>query len=80
LKPEAKELCLPPFHTLPANQEVINKQMDKWIQLGVIEPSKSSWAAPAFIVYQHGKPHMVVDYWKLNAVIYTPPWVHLEFM
>jgi hypothetical protein len=37
LKPEAKELCLPPFHTLPANQQVINKQMDKWIQLGVIE-------------------------------------------
>jgi hypothetical protein len=42
--------------------------MDKWIQLGIIEPSKSPWAAPAFIVYQNGKPHMVVDYRKLNEV------------
>ena len=51
LKPRAKEISLPPFHASHANQEVINKQMDKWIQLGVIEPSKSPWAAPAFIVY-----------------------------
>ena len=51
LKPRAKEISLPPFHASPANQEVINKQMDKWIQLGVIEPSKIPWAAPAFIVY-----------------------------
>ena len=42
--------------------------MDKWIQLGVIKPSKSPWAAPAFIVYQNGKPRMVVDYRKLNEV------------
>ena len=42
--------------------------MDKWIQLGVIEPSKSPWAAPAFIVYRNGKPRMVVDYRKLNEI------------
>jgi hypothetical protein len=51
LKLEANEVYLPPFHTSLANWEVINKQMDKWIQLGVIEPSKSPWATPAFIVY-----------------------------
>ena len=61
LKPDAKEISLPPFHASPTNREVVDKQMDKWIQLGVIEPSKSSWAAPAFIVYCNGKPHMVVD-------------------
>jgi len=42
--------------------------MDKWIQLGVIEPSKSPWAASAFIVHRNGKPRMVVDYWKLNEI------------
>ena len=42
--------------------------MDRWIQLGVIEPSKSSWAEPAFIFYRNGKPHMVVDYRKLNEI------------
>jgi len=35
--------------------------------IGVIEPSESL-AAPAFIVYQNGKPRMVVDYRKLNEV------------
>jgi hypothetical protein len=29
LKPEAKEVSLLPFHASPANQEVIDKQMDK---------------------------------------------------
>ena len=63
LKPEAKEISLPPFHASPANREVINKQMDKWI-----EPSKSPWAAPSFIVYRNGKPRMVIDYRKLNEI------------
>ena len=31
LKPRVKEISLPPFHASPANQEVIDKQMDKWI-------------------------------------------------
>ena len=31
LKPGAKEFFLPPFHASPANREVIDKQMDKWI-------------------------------------------------
>jgi hypothetical protein len=43
--------------------------MDKWIQLRVIEPSRSPWAAPAFIVYRNGKPCMVIDYRKLNDMV-----------
>ena len=65
LKPRAKEISLPPFHTFPTKQEVIDKQMDKWILLGIIEPSKSPWAAPAFIVYRNGK---LIDYRKLNEI------------
>ena len=42
--------------------------MDKWIQLGIIEPSKSPWAAPVLIVYQNGKLCMVIDYQKLNEI------------
>ena len=68
LKPGVKEISLPPFHASPANREVIDKQMDKWIQLGIIEPFKSPWAAPTFIVYRNGKPRMVIDYWKLNEI------------
>jgi hypothetical protein len=42
--------------------------MDKWIQLGVVEPSKSLRGATTFIVYQNGKPHVVIDYRKFNEV------------
>ena len=68
LVPNAKPISLPPFPTSPVKREIMDKQMDKWIQLGVIEPSKSPWAALAFIVYRHGKPRMVVDYRKLNEI------------
>jgi hypothetical protein len=64
----SKPISLPPFPSSPVKREVIDKQMDKWIQLGVIEPSKSPWAAPAFIVCRNSKPRMVVDYRKLNEI------------
>jgi hypothetical protein len=48
MKPGSEPVSLPPFPVSPANREVIDKQMDSWIQLGVIEPSKSPWAAPVF--------------------------------
>ena len=51
LVPNSKPILLPPFRSSPAKRKIIDKRMDKWIQLGVIEPSKSFWAAPAFIVY-----------------------------
>ena len=31
LKPRVKKISLPPFHASPTNQEVINKQINKWI-------------------------------------------------
>ncbi|CDO77172.1 hypothetical protein BN946_scf184675.g4 [Trametes cinnabarina] len=68
LRPGAKEVSLPPFPSSPAKCEVMDAQMDKWIELDVIEPSVSPWGAPAFIVYRNGKPHMVVDYRKLNEL------------
>jgi hypothetical protein len=69
MKPGSEPVSLPPFPVSPANREVIDKQMDSWIQLGVIEPSKSPWAAPVFIVYRNGKPRMVIDLRKLNEMV-----------
>ena len=66
MKPETVPISLPPYHASPANREVIDKQMNSWIELGVIEPSKSPWAAPVFIVYRNGKPRMVIDLRKFN--------------
>ncbi|KAI0079332.1 hypothetical protein K474DRAFT_1569348, partial [Panus rudis PR-1116 ss-1] len=58
LRAGAREVSLPPFPGSPAKREVIDQQMDAWLQLGVIEPSVSPWGAPAFIVYRNGKPRM----------------------
>lgn len=66
MKPGAIPISLPPFPVSPAKREVIDKQMDSWIKLGVIEPSKSPWAAPIFIVYRNKKPRMVIDLRRLN--------------
>ena len=68
LRPGAKEVSLPPFPVSPEKRAAIDKQMDAWISNGVIEPSKSPWGFPAFIVYRNNKPRMVIDYRKLNAM------------
>lgn len=69
MKPGSQPVSLPPFPVSPANREVIDKQMDSWISLGVIEPSKSPWAAPVFIVYRNGKPRMVINLRRLNEMV-----------
>jgi hypothetical protein len=69
LKPDSEPISLPPFPLSPAKREVMDKQMDEWIQLEVIEPSISPWGAPAFIVYRNDKPRMVIDYRKLNDCV-----------
>ncbi len=70
LKHEAQPISLPPFgSSSPEKRRVMDEQMDSWIQLSVIEPSKSPWGAPAFITYRGGKPRMVIDYRKLNDLV-----------
>jgi hypothetical protein len=68
LVPETKPISIPPFPMSPANREIIDKQMDSWLKLEVIEPSKSPWAAPVFIVHRNGKPRMVI---RLSEVQFT---------
>ncbi|KAF8580439.1 hypothetical protein K439DRAFT_1244363, partial [Ramaria rubella] len=55
LRPGTKEISLPPYNASPAKREIIDKQMDAWIKLEVIEPSKSPWGFPVLIVYRNGK-------------------------
>ena len=66
LRPGASEVSLPPYNASPAKREVINQQMDTWLKLEVIEPSKSPWGFPVLIVFRNGKPRMCIDYRKLN--------------
>jgi transposase InsO family protein len=66
LRPDATEVSLPPYNASPAKREVIDAQIDAWLKLEVIEPSKSPWGFPVLIVYRNGKPRMCIDYRKLN--------------
>ena len=69
LKDGVKPVSIPPFPCSPANREVMDKQMDTWLQQGVIEPSQSPWAAPVFITWRNGKPRMVIDLRRLNESV-----------
>lgn len=61
-------IAVPMYASSPAKRAVMDEQLDKWFELGVIKPSKSPWSAPVVIAYRNGKPRFCVDYRKLNAV------------
>ena len=61
-------IAVPMFGSSPAKRVIINEQLDKWFEQGIIEASKSPWSAPVVIAYRNGKPCFCVDYRKLNAV------------
>ena len=62
LKEGPKEISLAPYSASPANREIIDKQIDEWFRLGVIQESKSPWGAPRFLAWRDGKPRLVIDY------------------
>jgi hypothetical protein len=41
MKEEAQPVSMPMYGPSPAKRQVINEQMDKWIQQEVVEPSKA---------------------------------------
>jgi hypothetical protein len=55
----------------PEKQKVIEEQIKKWLELEVIEPSRSPWSTLVVIAYCNGKAHFCVNYCRLNTVI-TP--------
>ena len=61
-------ISAPMYNASPQKRVVIDEQIDKWFEQGVIEPSKSPWSAPVVIAYRNGKPRFCIDYRKLNAV------------
>lgn len=67
-KDDQEPIAVPMYGSSPEKRRVIDEQLDKWFELGVIEPSVSPWSAPVVIAYRNGKPRFCVDYRKLNAV------------
>jgi hypothetical protein len=68
VKEGVNPITVPMYSSSSQKRRVIEEQLDKWFEQGVIEPSISPWSAPVVIAYRNGKPHFCVDYRKLNAV------------
>jgi len=65
----AKPIAKPPFRTPIANRKLMQQEIEKMLNEGVISPSKSPWAAPMFLVKKKdGSWRPVIDYRGLNAV------------
>ena len=46
----AKPIKLPPRHLSEAHQEIANREMDKMLEQGIIEPCDSPWASPIVLI------------------------------
>jgi hypothetical protein len=66
LKPGEKPVSMRPYDASPMKREIIDKQLNTWLETGVIEESNSPWGFPVIIVFRNGKPRFCVDYRKLN--------------
>ena len=70
-----------PYRTPHSKEDEIQKHIDRLLELGVISPSHSAYAAPCLLVgKKDGSTRLVIDFRKLNKLI-TPisyPLPHLE--
>eukprot|EP01036_Dinobryon_divergens_P029945 gene29945-39121_t len=68
LKPDAHPRGRAPFRLPQAHLAVLQATLDKWLEEGVVTPSESPWAAPAFFVPKpDGSLRLVIDYRYLNS-------------
>ncbi|GFX75271.1 retrovirus-related Pol polyprotein from transposon 297 [Trichonephila clavipes] len=50
-------------------RDIVDKQIDEWIQNGVIEPCSSAYASQVLVVRKNGSPRVCIDFRKLNRVL-----------
>jgi hypothetical protein len=60
----------PPYHCAPPKLKLLKEFVEELLQKGVVRPSKSPYASPAFLLPKSGGGYrMVVDYRKVNRKI-----------
>lgn len=53
----------------PYIQDIMSKEVDKMLNLGIIEPSRSSWYSPVVLVRKPSEEYrFCVDFRKINAI------------
>ena len=69
LKPEVEPIKQRYRPQNPRRQEIIDAEVDKMIEDGIIEPSDSPWSSPIVIVTKKdGTPRFCIDFQKVNDV------------
>ena len=74
----------PPYRCGPPKMAIFRKMVDELLENGLVRPSKSPYASPAFLVPKAGGEYrMVVDYRKVNGKIvfysYSMPTIEQAF-
>ena len=69
VKDGAKPIASQPYRLSPRARRDMDNILDEMREKGRSEPSTSPWAAPAFIVYNHEKPRLVIDFRKVNNLV-----------
>lgn len=66
---DANPISVPPYYISKSKREILRKELDKMLELDVIEECESPWAAPVVMVPKpNGKVRVCVDYRRLNSV------------
>ena len=69
LLPGSRPIASQPYRAGPKAREIEQREVDKMLQAGVIEPSNSAWASPVVIIPKpDGSLRFCVDYRRLNAL------------
>ncbi len=59
---------IPQYGLADTHKAALDKQIDKWLKMGVIQPSNSRYNSPIFVVpKKKGENRYVLDYRALNA-------------
>jgi hypothetical protein len=60
------------FKSPEAHREQVEKHVTEWLKLGVVQPTRSKFNSPIFVVSKkNGDLRLIQDFWALNAQTHT---------